>query len=536
MPKIRLAILLVMLTILSGTPAFALFWQDAPLVTINEQSLTIEDYQNWWREWKEPQSPLPESPDDYIDWVLLSNEAEQMQLYDEPSFKQKVDTFLKVRSLMMLKQEEVDDKITIGDDEIEQIYRRDYTPLIKLRSIELTSKQQCDTFLAAAKRGNSTEQIFEDPQWQDLEQPVSEPVVQRPNQLPAHIRKGYEQRGSERYLAPYSYNDRWFIIEIMEQDPGNDNDMANVAEPIIYRLRKQRQAELTGQLNLKLMKKYQVQLNQDVIGRIHEQGPDEEVADQAAITFPDLTITAQILFVNASNHYKRFGGKNLKDTSFEDIVQRVANDIIAQTVTTMEALNRDYETRPPFDSVYYFYQRHRLIRELEKALIHPYTEVTEEELHSYYQSHLEDYAFPVRVSYESVETRNEKMALQLRDQLRQGREFDQILAPLAPGGIEKKTTPLAHLIPEMQELVAQLRPGQSDMLQVDDRYHFIRLLEEPKVDHKPFDQVHDSLKAQLSDEKFNQRRASLIAQLRERASISVNERQWQRCINQLKGQ
>ena len=76
------------------------------------------------------------------------------------------------------------------------------------------------------------------------------------------FRTMYEQDPQARYLPAYSYQDRWFIIEIMQQDPGNDNDRANVAESIIYKLRKDKQRELTGQLNLRLMEKYQVQMDE----------------------------------------------------------------------------------------------------------------------------------------------------------------------------------------------------------------------------------------------------------------------------------
>ena len=115
------------------------------------------------------------------------------------------------------------------------------------------------------------------------------------------------------------------------------------------------------------------------------------------------------------------------------------------------------------------------------------------------------------------------MALKLREDLRQGADFYQTLSPLSPAGIETKTTPLAHLIPEMQDLIDRLQPGQADMLEVDGYFHFIRLIEDPMVDYKPFDQIRDVLKAQLTQAKFTERRADLIAQLRQHTTITVNQ-------------
>nr|WP_320050970.1 peptidylprolyl isomerase [uncultured Desulfuromonas sp.] len=532
--KITLMTLCSLLWLCSA--AHALFWQDSALVTINDESFSRQNFLDWWQEWQEPDMELPETPDDFINWILLSNEAEQMQLYDEEQFKQKVHTFLKVRSLMLLKQEEIDSKVLVTDDEVAAVYHQDYTPVLKLRSIELETPEQCDKFLTAAGQGLSAEEIIADPALNLDQVKLCGSILQRPNQLPPRIRALYEQDTQARFLPAYSYEDRWFILEVLQKDPGNDDDLAMVAENILYSLKKKKQQELTGQLNTRLMKKYQVQLDEALFSRIHVDGPEADVADAAVITFPDLTITGQILYDNAINHYRRFGGKDIKNISFEDIVRRVANDIVAQTLTTMEALDRHYETKPPFQSVYYFYQRHRLIRGLEHKLIKPQISVSDDELEQYYNTHHDEFAYPLRVRYASVETRNEKMALKLRDELRKGGDFYQVLSPLSPEGIATKTTPVPHLVPEMQALVSTLQPGQCDMLQVDDYFHFIRLVESPRIDYMPFEQIKDSLRAQLEDQKFKEKRAELIARLRQRTNISVNQRQWQRCINELKGQ
>lgn len=540
MSKIILKICLttfLSLSIFCGSAA-AFFWDDDTLVTIDEQSWTIQDYQSWWKEWKEKDMTLPETPDTFIDWILLSNEAEQMQLFDQPRYRQKINTFLKVRSLMMLKQEEVDSKISISEDDIAATYYQDYSPLLTLRSLQFNNKEQCDLFLAATAAGKTTEEVLNDSNLSLPSDGLADEIVQRPNQLPLSIRAMYDNANTKvGYLPAYQFNDSWFIIEIIGEEPGYDSDLGSVAENIEYTIRKQRQRELTGKLNMQLIEKFNVLIDTDIAQQVHIEGPDAEIAEQTVITFPNMKISAQLLYDNAISHYNRYGGQKMQNTTFEDIVQRVMNDIIAQTVTTLEALDRHYEEIEPFKSVFSFYQRHRLIRELEDQLIHPHTDLSEAEIVVGYESNKQNYAFPERVKFASVETKNERMALQLRDRLRQGDDFNTVLTPLSPTGIETKTLPTAHLIPELQQLVVKLRPGQSEMLQVDDKFHFIRLIESPKVEYQPLEKVRDQLTTELTQQKFDQTRSRLTDQLRQRSTITVNQRNWQSCIKQLtKGQ
>ena len=98
------------------------------LVTIDGESYTTEDFKSWWQYWKEDGMSFPETPDPYIDWLLLVREAKSMELDQDPEVRQKLLTFLKVRGLMLLKGEEVDSRIKLSNDDLRQRYTERYTP------------------------------------------------------------------------------------------------------------------------------------------------------------------------------------------------------------------------------------------------------------------------------------------------------------------------------------------------------------------------------------------------------------------------
>ena len=112
------------------------------LIEINDASFTKQDYLDWWEIWKEPETPRPENPDDFIDWMLQVQEAENMQLYDRPSYRKKVSVFLRARSLMLLKQEEVDSNIPVPTrDDLWPQYEEKYVPRFNLRLVTVDSEE-----------------------------------------------------------------------------------------------------------------------------------------------------------------------------------------------------------------------------------------------------------------------------------------------------------------------------------------------------------------------------------------------------------
>jgi hypothetical protein len=118
-------------------------WQSSKiLLEINGVTYTPEDFRHWWTNWREPGMAIPESPDKFIEWKLLVGEAASMDLYNEDSFKHKLNVYLKARTRMILKYDEVDSKITVTDEEIERRYRKDYSPHSYVTTIYYSSGEE----------------------------------------------------------------------------------------------------------------------------------------------------------------------------------------------------------------------------------------------------------------------------------------------------------------------------------------------------------------------------------------------------------
>lgn len=529
--------ILILLTLLVGN-SFSFWGQEEPLVEINGTDYLVQDYMDWWQEWREGPE-LPDSPQDYIDWLLLAEEAKQMQLEDQPIYKKKVEVFLKVRSLMLLKKEEVSDKMDWPNEErLRQIYTEDYTPIWQLRTVTFHDRLQLDAFMELKKNALdlSTEQLLEDLPENMGTATLSSAVMERQSKLPVDISTLVQDNKDQRFTKPYLWNNTWQIIEILGFNEGSDQDFATQRDAIHHHYLQKQRSLLTTALIKDLMKKHHVEIDKEVLAQITFEGVAEQFEEQTVINILSFNITAAELYRVALQQYQSFSGYENKGVAFKRVINRVINDIISQNLTNAEALERHYELVPPFKSTFDFYRKHRLIKELERLLIAPNISITEQELKMAYESQRDSFAGPELIEIIRVDSKNEALAQQLNELLRQGKPFEQTLLPLSPDGFEKERLPIAHLSDAIQRAIAPLSAGTSTLVDEDGQFTFVKITKAKHQQYAEYEEVKSMIAEQLKREKYLQLRLDLIQKLRNRSTIEVDQQQWQHCLDTLKGQ
>ena len=536
----RAILILMTMFMLIGSSNCALawtLWGDAePLVTLNGQEYQAEDYLNWWYEWREGDQ-LPESPDAYVDWLLLADEAAQMQLQDKPSYQKKVATFLKVRSLMLLKKEEIDDKLVKPDEEtLRQFYRENFAPRWQLRTVSFRSEADLQQFMAAyaASPGSSTEDLLAGLAVADKDYSLSSTIWQRPNRLPGKILDLLKNVQDQRFSAPYAWGTTWQVIEVLVTEPASDADFIQLQNTLKQQYRKKQQNELNAGLMERLKKKYPVIIDKELLEKIEAAGPPEDQAQDVVLEMLSRQITAAELHTAAKQQYDTFSPQQKMKVPFSQTLQRVLSAIISQNLVDAEAIDRHYEERPPLKNTFDFYRKHRLIKELEQQLVAPDVQVSDEEVRQLYAQRKEQLTGPVLVEVIRGETVDADLAAQLEKKMRQGEETARIMAVLGHKDSTSERLPLQHLSAPLQELLKTLQPGQAGMVQEEDRFVFVQLVSPPEQMTTPFTAVKDTLKAELERKAFLKRRQDIVQQLRSRSTISIDQHQWQRCLDILK--
>jgi len=536
--KIVLSLLTVLvINCFSGSAVAWNLWGDnSPLLTVNGTSYQITDYINWWHEWRDTDE-LPQTADAYIDWLLLSAEAEQMQLQDKLHYQDKIATFLKVRSLMMLKKEEVDDKIDHADDkELHKIYLRDYVPHWQLRTITFTEHANLNLFLKACTEfpERSTEEILSNLDLPEQQHILSSVVWERPNNLPKQILELLQQSMNQRFSAPYPWNNTWQIIEIITTEPASDEDFSKLRNTIAVNNLKKQQAQLTAKLMERLREKYPVKINQELLDAINFDGVAENRGQETVLELLSHKITAIQLYTAAKRQFDSFAPQQKKSTAFQRVLHQVINGIITQNLTNTEALSRNYQLQPPLKTTFDFYCKHRLIRELEQQLIAPAAKLSAEEIKNAYEKRKQQLAGPTTVEIIRAQTSDEQLANRLRKKMRQGEDFLSIISVLGSTQPRIESVEVEQLSTPLQQALQYMHSGESKVVNEQDFITFVQLIKAQHQQIVTFEQIKNELRAQLQQQAMRKKRQEIVQQLRQRSTIKLNQKQWQNCLDQLK--
>jgi len=532
--------MLLLLTLLCTAPtasAWNLWGNPEPLLTVNEQTYRCQDYLDWWHEWREDDQP-PTSPDDYVNWLLLAGEAAQMQLQDQPSYQRKIATFLKVRSMMLFKKEEIDDKVITPDEKtLYNFYLESFTPHWQLRTVTFRTSEELDRFMAAyaASPDSSTEEILVSLSLTNDDYLLSSAVWDRPYHLPEKITTLLRAADTRRFSEPYPWRETWQVIEVLAAEPAADDDFTQLRPSLEQLHLKRQRTNLTAKLIEQLRKKYPIEIDQELLESIQYDGVPEEQAQQIVLKFLSFQVTAAELQNAAKQQYDSLAPQQKMKVPFSTTRQQVLEAIISQNLVDTEALERHYEQRPPLKSTFDFYRNHRLIRELERQIIQPEVQnVTAEAIREAYEKHKLQLSGPPLVEIIRGQTTDPDLAARLHAKLREGEDFSAIMAVLGNRNSKPEKLPLQHLIDPVQDVLKTLRPGQTAMVEDGENYIFIRLIKAPKQEIVAFDKVKQSLEDELKRGAFLQKKQDVIQQLRKRSTIEINQQQWQGCLETLK--
>lgn len=532
--KSCLALLLILLLAdISATEAMA-FWGSSPLVEINGQEFNEQDYRDWWQQWREPGMAVHESIDPFVDFKLLAQEARDMQLTENASYKKKLDVFRKVRSLMQFKAEEVDaHKVIPPQAELWQAYLKEYTPLLNLQMIAVQEEEQANVVAQFMQQGVPFDQLASAAGLTDVAEHLESTGLMRYTRIPMPLREAVLPLPQGGAAGPVKYAHAWYFLEVVERQDGNKEDFERLKQNLIRSSLKRQEAELTGQLLQRLMEEYEVQIDQPLIDRIEPDGPTEDDADKIAIVIGDLQIPAKFIYASIEKAQKMRGQARRQAEGFQESKERIVNDIQVQVLTEKAALDRHYEKILPLKPIYEFYAEYRLTKEFESTVIRPQVKVTEEDIQSYYQKNREEFEQAGLVEYALVTTNEVELADQISEKLKNGADFFTTMEPLSPAGIEIKKQPLAHLSPLLREQIKNLASGQMVTIEEEGKTHFIKVVRAAETKLLPLEQVREMIAKKLEQRLFDQILEDYLQQLRERSEIKINRRGWNALHKQL---
>ena len=526
---IKILVLLIGIQLLGPADLQAWPWGKNTLVTVNYETFTKEDFQHWWDNWKEKDTPFPESLKSFIDWHLLAQEADSMELYQEPTYRHKVDTFLKARALMILKNEAVDSKIKIRDKDLWNRYKKQYSPRMHVRFLHFDQEIQAQQICEELSSGKLDLTVMTKQDLIDKAIVNQEDKWLRPRNCPDSWRDALAGLGTGEVTQPLEMGEEFVCLCLLEQKGPDKSDFQSLKFNIRGEIKKLRQSELTSELVQQLRKKYEVTVDEDLFAELDVDNTPEELMDKILITTNRVNVPVRVFLNQLRKEQSLRGYRHFQTKEAADYLKKMVLDLmISQTLTTWESLDRHYEDRPPFKWVYDFYCRHRLIKELEKRLFLPKVDVSDAEVAAYYEQHPDEFGKPEVVSIVVLED-DKKLADKIWAEIKQGEDFYSVVRKYYSRDIPVQRVPVNHLVPAMKEVVEKLTEGEvSPPFEVKGHSSMVKLVDRTVTGPTPLNEVQEQIVQRLREEKLARLQENFIEQLRVRSSITINDKAWKK--------
>ncbi|MBU0945749.1 MAG: peptidyl-prolyl cis-trans isomerase [Proteobacteria bacterium] len=502
-------------------------WSSQTFVTIGGEDYSSDDFKSWWENWQEKGMKVPESPDVFIDWILLFKEAERMKLYESPTYRKKALTFLKARTLMYLKSEEIDQKIQISDDDLWKQYLKSHAPQYQVNIFFFKKEESAQAFVDklgqeslsdadfTVKHGREDGYFSQRSEWY-------RPTGINPGWLPIlhELEKG-------KMSAPVPYKEDFVVLRLQDIVEGSREDFEVVKTQVREKVWKDEENRLTVDLLNRLRQQYHVKIDNERLEQLDIETADNTGTEEALI-YTDRGEISEMIVLAKIRQLQRFRRQNgFKVENTFEFKNQVVNGIIDQTLTSWEALARNYEQKPPFEAIYKFYCQHRMTKVLEERIFAPQALVTEEETEAYYQKNLSLFTQPEIIRMAIVEG-DEEALNNLWLEVALGGDFILLAQKRTGHDVPIRDIPSNHLHPQVKEVVDKLTKNEvSKAFTVDKHVSIVQLVERTPKHIMPLAEVKEDIKQTLYTSKLNALRQDYLNKLREEYAVEINDNAWQ---------
>ena len=471
--------------------------------------------------------PVQESPDSFIDWQLIAMEAESMELQNEPSFRRKINTFLKARTLLLYKNEYIDQKVVITEADIRAQYEKEYLPRRHVAILHFMDKDRADQAYAGLARGDFKMSDLEDetkPEWSPK---YGEKKWYKGSKVTGDWLETLNAMQVGDFAAPVSFKKSFVIIQLLDKKGFEESDLEKKRKQIKKHLWDIQQNKYTIELIARLKKEYHVEINEEILAQIVPGSTPENIMDEIVLQTDRAQVNVKFLLSQFQRDDRFRKDSGLKEGELTVLKKKVINNIIAQSLTTWAALDRHYEKEEPFKFAYDFYWGHRLNKEYERLFILPASKVDDAEIAAYYQENIEHFKQPMKVRYAMIED-DAKLIDRLWQTVSNGEDFFEAGIKLLSYEIPVKEVPLSHVEDVLKEELSKLSTGEVSrpVAKADDQAFLVKLLRHIPGTPRPLDEVQKSLVPLLTKEKRITVRNSTLKKLKEMSTITVNKKIW----------
>ena len=559
--KVLITALFLCIVALAGTGVQARA-DDSTVVEIDGTGYSAADARNWWLNWRDEGMAVPATPDPYIDWLLFVHEAERMALFDDPQYQHDVNVYLKVISLVNLKNEEIDSKVDYSEEKLWQFYEEQFSPkrlvnVLIFKDQESAEKTRADLAAGRVTIADMVKIAGERSKQEQAQNPhgdstidvtalkqlsgsgehllgVQEKVVKRPYATEQSWRQAITGLDKGDFSQPFAWQGSYVVLNLADTVAGDKEEFAKMQSDVRNRYRKYREAALTVALIEKLKKKYAVQIDQERINALDPAAPPAEFSDAPVITFSTMTVSEKQLMEKVSQDVEFNKQYGFKAEEIGSLVKRVVEGVVSQTLITLESLDRHYERKSPTKEVFEFYQRNRLVKMLDEQIRSQGEEVSDQDIATYYQEHHDDFVKPHMYRMAVIEG-DEKELKKIWLDVEVNKKDVMVVAEERLGHKPLvQSYPSNHLAPEVKSRAQALATGDlSQVFPSGKGFAMLYMVESIPPQTARLEDNKDKIAEKLRQERYAAAKDSYLKALREKAKIDINGKAWDQLRKEL---
>ncbi len=532
-------ILLLCLLVLPAGPSEAWFFgSDEPLVTIDDQSYSADDFKRWWKFWNDSDLALPETPEPYIDFLLLAREAANIELDANPGFSRQTRVFLQARSLLMLKYDAVDSRIKVTDSDLQARYQEVYLPRWLVQRLEFRDEGAAGAaWQGLSDKALTIEELLARAPEQGGPQKLTENWL-RPQGIDAGWAVIFEKTAVGEVIDPVEHEGGTSLFYLKEKKGGDEDDFAKFKDEIQKDIWKLQEDELSLELLKSLYDKYKVVVNRERIDAIDLTAGDDALTEDVVIStsqqnFTEKEYVAVIRRLIASRPTAAHALGDKEETA--KMKAETVNNILAQSLTNWEALDRHYEEKEPFKWEYRFHVDYRLTTALDERIFLPEADVSEDEIQQHYNTNLALYSKPALVKLFILDDTQGPIDQVWADAV-VGKDFVGAMKKHLEKFVSAREIPANHLEPEVKAVVDKMAVGEtSSPFEALGSQVIVHLISRTPQTPVPLENVKSTIRTKLVNAKVKQLRNATLDKIKATTKIEVNKKQWQAIEKELGG-
>lgn len=502
------------------------------LVTINGSSYSSDDYMHWWEHWSGKDKKVSHDIQPFIEWKLLVQEALSMELDQSSSLKRKNDVYLKVHRRLDFKNETVDSKIKISEQDRKERFEAEYNPVSFFTFLSFSSEEKVNEVRQSLIEGSL---LFKD--LINLPESDGGPHQNQQSQFyPLQLKKApalYEIIGELQvgdWSTVFTAKDLFILARFDKQEAPDPGLYDKKRQTLQNQMVKEQSQRFTSELIDFLWQKYEVQINEDLFAQANGD-MEGDILSQPIVTTNKAAIPLSLLVkdIRKENSFRKVEG--WEDEKRIRLYRGLLRGMIIEYLITWESTERHYEDTPPFKWTYEHHQEKNLIEELEKLLLQPKVSLPENEINTYYQEHIEDYKDPDLVTLTMLNAEKD-LVEKIWQEVSRGSDFLEVANRHEVKLLPLKDSEVGRLSPQVGAVVQKLVIGEvsAPFTVQEDMFVLVKLLGRTDGEYQSLESVKESIVMKLRPRKFQQVRDEYVEMVLANSEIETNHKAWNQLV------